>query len=72
MKLIKFMLSIKSFWKLYKDYEYDGEMLGFIIRNYEEVLQNRTKCMSKPTYHARQVINRLDEWYGRNIWSEKD
>lgn len=63
MKLIKDIKLIKSFYKLYKDYGYDGEDLRFIITQYETVLVNRTKTMSKPTYSAREVIAQLDEWY---------
>lgn len=58
-----FLKSLKSFWKLYRDYEYNGEALDFIIQNYEEVLKNRTKIMSKLTYYAKDVIRQLDEWY---------
>lgn len=63
-QLIKFILHLKSFWKLYRDYEYDGDTLRFIITQYETVLVNRTKHMSKATYCAREVIKQLDEWYG--------
>lgn len=62
-KFFGFLISLKSFWKLYQDYEYDGRTLDFIIQNYKEVLEERTKLMSKPTYYARDVIRKLDEWY---------
>lgn len=63
MKLIKFIKTLKSFYNFYKDYGYDGDDLRFIITQYETVLVNRTKTMSKPTYSAREVIVQLDEWY---------
>lgn len=62
-QLLTFLTKLKSFWKLYKDYGYDGETVEFIIENYQDVLQNRTKLMSKPTYCADDVIKQIDEWY---------
>lgn len=62
-QLIKFILRIKGFWKLYQDYEYDGGTLDFIIRNYKAVLENRTELMSKPTYHYEDVMKQIDRWY---------
>lgn len=62
-QFLKFLTKIKSFWKLYQNYGYDGEDIEFIIENYQDVLQNRTKLMSKPTYYANDVIKQIDEWY---------
>lgn len=62
-QFLKFITKIKSFWKFYQNYEYDGETVEFIIDNYQDVLQNRTKLMSKPTYYASDVIKQIDEWY---------
>lgn len=31
---LKFLTKIKSFWKFYQNYEYDGETVEFIIDNY--------------------------------------
>lgn len=62
-KLIKFIFKLKGFWKLYQDYEYDGETIEFIIDNYERVLCNRTKTMSKPTYYLEDVLREIDNWY---------
>lgn len=62
-QFLKFLTKLKSFWKLYQDYEYDGETIEFIIENYQEVLENRTKLMSKPTYYSSEVIKQIDEWY---------
>lgn len=55
--------AIPSLAKMYLDYEYDGETVRFIIENYTQVLCNRTKVMSKPTYHYKDVISQIDEWY---------
>ena len=65
MKFLKFLTKIKSFWKIYSGYGYDGETIEFIINNYTEVLENRTKLMSKPTYYASDVIEQIDDWYER-------
>lgn len=62
-QFLTFLTKIKSFWKFYKDYEYEGETAEFIVENYQDVLQNRTKMMSKPTYYARDVIAQIDNWY---------
>lgn len=62
-QFLKFLTKIKSFWKLYQNYGYDGETAEFIIENYQDVLQNRTKPMSKPTYYSSEVIKQIDEWY---------
>lgn len=62
-QFLKFLTKIKSFWKFYQNYEYDGETVEFIIDNYQEVLCNRTKLMSKPIYYANDVIEQIDNWY---------
>lgn len=62
-KFLKFLTKIKSFWKFYQDYGYDGEDVEFIIDNYESVLCNQTKTMSKPTYCLEDVLRELDNWY---------
>lgn len=64
--LFRFIKNIKSFWKFYKDYEYNGKDCQFIIENYQEVLCSRTKTMSKPTYRASAVIAEIDEWYNES------
>lgn len=64
--LFRFIKNIKSFWKFYKDYEYNGEDCEFIIENYQEVLCSRTKTMSKPTYYAEDVIAEIDRWYNES------
>lgn len=61
--LIKFIKNLKSFYRFYKDYEYNGAECEFIIENYQEVLCSRTKTMSKPVYCANSVIAEMDKWY---------
>ena len=61
--LIDFIKNLKSFYRFYKDYEYNGDECEFIIENYQEVLCSRTKTMSKPTYYANSVIGEMDKWY---------
>lgn len=62
-KFAKFICSLITFWRFYRDYGYDGLDMEYIVKNYQEVLQNRTMAMSKPNYPATHVICRLDEWY---------
>lgn len=62
-QFLKFLTKLKSFWKFYQNYEYDGGTAEFIVENYQYVLQNRTKLMSKPTYYSSEVIKQIDEWY---------
>lgn len=62
-QFFRFLKRIKSFYKFYADYEYDGETCRFIIEQYTQVLCNRTRVMSKPTYYAGDVVSQLDEWY---------
>lgn len=62
-RFLIFLTKIKGFWKLYRNYEYDGETVQFIIENYTEVLCMRTRVMSKPTYYAKDVIEEMDKWY---------
>lgn len=66
----KFICSLTTFWRFYRDYGYDGKTAEFIIDNYEKVLCNRTKTMSKPTYYLGDVLRELDNWYQETI--EKD
>jgi hypothetical protein len=56
-------MNLKGYWKLEQDYGYDPDTYNFIISQYSEVLCNRTKTMSKPTYYARDVIGEIDKWY---------
>ena len=65
-QFLKFLTKLKGFWKIYSGYGYDGETVDFIIDNYTEVLENRTLAMSKPTYYAKDVIKKIDEYYKCN------
>lgn len=62
-QFFRFLKSIKSFYKFYCDYWYDGNTCRFIVEQYTQVLCNRTHLMSKPTYYAGDVIQQLDDWY---------
>lgn len=61
--LIDFIKNLKSFYRFYKNYEYNGAECEFIIENYQKVLCSRKKTMSKPTYYANSVIGEMDRWY---------
>lgn len=61
--MFKFIKDIPGYFKLYQWYGYEPETYDFIIFHYEKVLSNRTKRMSKPTYHCKEVISELDEYY---------
>lgn len=62
-QFLNFLKKIKSFWKLYADYGYDGEAIEFIIETYQDVLQSRTETMSKPTYYIKDILSEIDRWY---------
>lgn len=62
-QFINFLKKIKSFWKLYVDYGYNGETIEFIIETYQDVLQSRTEIMSKPTYYLEDILQEIDRWY---------
>lgn len=64
--LIDFIKNIKSFYRFYKDYEYNGDDCRFIIANYEKVLQSRTKTLRESTYWSSTVIAEMDKWYEDN------
>ena len=58
-----FIKWLPSYLRLHKNYGYNPDTYSFIIENYEMVLTNRTKTMSKPTYHWRDVVGEIDRWY---------
>lgn len=64
--LIDFIKNIKSFYRFYKDYEYNGDDCRFVVANYEKVLQSRTKTLREPTYWSSTVIAEMDKWYEDN------
>lgn len=62
-----FLKWLPSYFKLHNNYGYEPDTYDFIIQNYEQVLCNRTKLMSKPTYHWRDVVSEIDRWYEEEI-----
>lgn len=62
--LLLFFRYIPGYYKLHRDYLYEPDTYHFIIQNYEQVLCNTTKTMSKPTYHWRSVVSEIDRFYG--------
>ena len=67
---LDFVKNISGYIKLHRDYGYEPDTYGYIIENYEQVLCNRTKVMSKPTYYYEDVIRELDRWYEE--WYENE
>jgi hypothetical protein len=61
--LFYFIKWLPGYYKLHKDYGYEPDTYNYIIENYEHVLCNRTKVMSKPTYHWKDVVSEIDRWY---------
>ena len=62
-ELLLFFKWIPGYYKLHKNYGYKPDTYDFIIDNYEKVLCNTTKTMSKPTYCWRSVVNEIDKYY---------
>jgi hypothetical protein len=62
-ELFGFIKNIGSFYKFWKDYEFNGNAMAYIIEQYQSVISNRTRCLSKPTYSAETIVCALDEWY---------
>ena len=58
-----FIKWIPGYFRLHKNYRYEPDAYSFIIENYESVLCNRTKTMSKPTYYWQDVVAEIDRWY---------
>lgn len=69
-EFFRFIKSIWSFWKYFKDWGYDGKATEFIVETYLDVICNRTVGMSKPTYSLEAVLQQMDEWY-ENLYSEE-
>ncbi len=61
--LFQFIKWLPGYFKLHSDYLYEPSTYHFIIQNYEMVLCERTKVMSKPTYHWKDVVREIDRWY---------
>ena len=58
-----FIKWIPAYRKLHKNYGYHPYIYDFIIYNYQNVLTNRTRTMSKPTYTWQAVVSEIDRWY---------
>lgn len=69
-ELLHFIKHLPGYYKLHTNYGYTPDTYDFIIDNYEKVLCNRTKTMSKPTYHWRDVISEIDRYY-EEIYQEE-
>ena len=69
--LLLFIRYIPGYYKLHRDYLYKPTTYDFIIQNYEEVLCNRTKVLSKPTYGWKTVVKELDRYY-EEIYEEEN
>ena len=60
----RFIKWLPLYYKLlHRRYGYRPDTYDFIIQNYEIVLSERTRTMSKPTYHWRDVVSEIDRWY---------
>ena len=58
-----FLRYLPGYYKLHINYEYSPDTYNFIIDNYEHVLCERTKLLSKPTYCWRTVVSEMDKYY---------
>lgn len=61
--LFYFIKCLPGYFKLHQDYGYEPDTYSFIIQQYERVLCNRTRGMSKPTYYWYDVVSEIDRWY---------
>lgn len=59
----RFIKWLPAYYWLHRNYGYKPTTYDFIIQNYEIVLSERTRTMSKPTYHWRDVVSEIDRWY---------
>lgn len=60
---LKFIKWLPAYYRLHKNYGCEPDVYEFIIKNYEMVLCERTKTMSKPTYHWKDVVSEIDRWF---------
>ena len=60
---LKFVKWLPTYYWLHKCYGYEPSVYMHIVDNYEMVLTSRTKTMSKPTYHWKDVVREIDNWY---------
>lgn len=59
----RFIKWLPTYYKLHRNYGYKPDTYAFIIDNYEKVLCERTRSMSKPTYYWQDVVSEIDRWY---------
>lgn len=70
-EFLLFLKYLPGYYKLHRDYEYEPGTYDFIIDNYQRVLCERTKFLSKPTYCWRTVVDQLDRYY-EEIYEEEN
>lgn len=70
-ELLLFIRYLPGYYKLHTNYGYEPDTYDFIIDNYEKVLCNTTKTMSKPTYHWKSVVGEIDRYYEEIYKEEK-
>lgn len=70
-ELLRFIIYLPGYYKLHTNYGYAPDTYDFIIYNYEKVLCNTTKTMSKPTYCWRDVVSEIDRYYEEIYMEEK-
>lgn len=58
-----FIKWIPGYYKLHINYGYEPDTYDYIIDNYEKVLCETTKTMSKPIYNWRSVVSEIDRYY---------
>ena len=64
-QLFKFIMSLKSFWKLYRDYGYNADELRFILTQYDIVIFNRTNLVTDSKHCAMDILQHIYEWYAK-------
>jgi len=69
-ELLLFLKWIPGYYKLHKNYGYAPDTYDFIIDNYEKVLCETTRTLSKPTYCWRTVVSEIDRYY-EEIYKEE-
>ena len=61
--LFVFIKWLPAYFRLHRNYGYHPNTYDFIIDNYQKVLAERTRTMSKPTYYWQDVVSEIDRWY---------
>lgn len=65
-QFLNFLTKLKSFWKLYKHYGYDGENMEGIIDTYKKQLCDQT------TKFLQDIIQEISEWRKEQEYKEKE